>query len=277
MGLDENTMWEKFLVQDTPYLHKKQLKNFQFKDKIWDIAFIDTRGYYFDSSSIHDQQLLDKFIQGLKEGTRFSKRIPTDDLVFDAKNSPTHLILAITARDVYKKSTTESKIDQSSYWFRWFSTTDNLDRLTALYAQMIASLAKHKYSNNSLIAAGKVIVLVTHMDMIPKNQQIDFKDWIIKQFREKGIPENFILFGGKECEWNQKELEQHDDHVKKIIDSLEPDEDYFEKLKSSWELHYSHHTTCRREKGSCKHAFTKDTRDGYGDFLELILNSGSSQ
>jgi hypothetical protein len=92
--LDRNTKREAFQLMNNPYLHKKQFKNFQFRDKIWDIAFLDTP---------HDQNLLDKFVQGLKEGTLFSKHIPTDNLITDINNRPSHLILAITARELYKK------------------------------------------------------------------------------------------------------------------------------------------------------------------------------
>jgi len=97
----------KFAVTETPYLFRHHITNFMFDNAVRNVAFIDTRGYYFDidhpDCAAHDMNLLEKFVQGLPSETKFSKTADLNTLAMDVQNAPTHLILALTARDLYRQ------------------------------------------------------------------------------------------------------------------------------------------------------------------------------
>jgi len=238
--------------------------------------------------------LLEMFVRGLPEGTILDKKIlPTEE---DHKNSPTHLVLVINARDVYKNKKEPNNNSKGSNskgwtgWFRWWgndtdsSETNNIIKLTDLYKRMVDHLSKHRYKNNGIAAAGKVIVLVTHLDMIPKPDREQFKSWITSQFTQNGVSENFILFGEKQCDWDYNALAKHDEEVDRFLTSLSDNDNYWDKLPEwpdfknttkklpgSWWLHYGRSTTCKKE--GCTHEFTKDTTDRYTKLFSVILGA----
>jgi hypothetical protein len=93
-------------VSDTPYLHRTRLTRFNYRGKEYDIAFLDTREYYFNlgDSSIaqHDEDLLRAFICGLKSDTVLSKKTPVSNVECDPTNAPTHLVFALNSRDIWR-------------------------------------------------------------------------------------------------------------------------------------------------------------------------------
>lgn len=88
-----------FAINSDLLLLQTSVNNYSFHGKIIDITFLDTRGYYFDPEYPVDQVTLEKFIQGAAECSQLSKA--ECKLNADANNAPTHVVLAICARDLY--------------------------------------------------------------------------------------------------------------------------------------------------------------------------------
>jgi len=133
------------------------------------------------------------------------------------------------------------------------------------------------------MAVSKVLVLITHVDMLPENNKAKLKQEIANKFKTRGIPENYILFGEKYCTWDQSKLDKHDKEVKAFFDEIKKNKenekkDYFEILKEkkkegAWWLHYSRSAACT--KSGCNHNFTTDTIENYKEYLQIVLSNSN--
>jgi hypothetical protein len=131
--------------------------------------------------------------------------------------------------------------------------------------------------NNSLIASGRILILVALVDTIPLEQRQAFKTSVINQFTLGGIAENMILFIEKNCEWDQSYLRQHDEDVSNFWREVPPTEDYYEALRKrhrspSW-LRYDR-SECTKK--GCSHDFTEDTRQQLHKYLSAMINDSNA-
>lgn len=254
---------------ETPYLYKSHFNNvFIGSDTTRrTFSFVDTRGFYFDTDWPNDLGILDLFVRGLAKNTNFSKNMDLSKVELDATNGVTHMILTIPVRDLY----------MGVSWIGSFVWSGELKpqmkKFISLYYAMVESLVKYRYEDK-FKAKSKIGILVTHMDMLDPVQRNKARTAIISAFKEKDIPDSFVFFGGKECEWAEADLKAHERKVAEFMKRVPEGTDYFDQLKednrSSSYLHIAE-TFCKRE--GCQHKFTKETQEGYERLLRTFLST----
>jgi len=195
-------------------------------------------------------------------------------MIIDPKNSPTHIIITVTARDILK-----CEVQSSSTWAAWynyfagtsdFSPVNVVQLVSMLRLETCDRLGKQQKISEDK-AKGRVIILVNHVDMLPK--PFEMKQIIMKNLKAYGVPENQILFGEKACKWDFEKLDAHDAKVTAFLNGIPKGEDYFEVMKkdglASDYLQYSSNVTCTNT--ACLHNFTETTITAYRDYLRRIL------
>jgi len=307
---------------DTPYLQKHKFKNVCYgkdkdgKEKYGNFSFLDTRGFYFhvpnpedtNSSNINNNdpnnnlqalntnlQILKRFIQGLPEGTDFSKKIPLPTEI-RTENAPTHLILTVSARDLYKGIKWEHPIKKYLEFFiptTWtdaylksISGTINIERIQAmsyLYHTMVKLLADSAYSGDKEKAGDNVVLIITHTDMLTNNDKVPktILGDIRSAFTRLDVLRSVIYFGGKECEWDEQILLDHEKRVNDLLSGLPDNEDYWDYLKKKLNankedshnlIEVLHISPDKCKKGAqCKHRFTEETIKTYAEILNNFL------
>jgi CRISPR/Cas system-associated endonuclease/helicase Cas3 len=88
-----------------------------------------------------------------------------------------------------------------------------------------------------------------------------------------GVPQNLIVFGEKECTWNEDDLIKHEEKVNEFLAKVPKDKDYWtvmqeQNLPNAF-LHI-HEKLCKKE--GCKHKFTKETEEDYVNLMFRVLN-----
>lgn len=114
-------------------------------------------------------------------------------------------------------------------------------------------------------ARSKVAIIVTHMDMIPASSQHKFKNELKTALQKQQISSNYVYFGEKECEWDEKDLQKKEAEVKQFLQSVPEGEDYFEHLKtqSLCNANFLHIDAFLCKKKGCQHQFTDKTKEQY--------------
>jgi hypothetical protein len=259
--------------EETPYLYKHdfcvELPDSAPPTSVSkkEFCFIDTRGYYFSVDHKSDVDLLRYYIRGIRAHSKFSKRPEDVEQLqdqYDPRTGITHLILPISARDIYKGVS----------WLKSWITTgtimkDRLYNFVRLYNVAKHLLAEIRYDCEELEAADKIVVLVTHMDMIPPWNRADAEKQIRAAFGAFNVPENLIAFGAKECEWDEKTLLEHEAQLNKFLQSLGENENYYESTKSV----VMHVPSDRCIRPDCQHLFTEEAKQNYMRLLQHFLNS----
>jgi len=98
----------------------------------------------------------------------------------NSSNAVTHLLLAVNVRDLYEQK--ESESTGIRWWSVWnwigsppqtpkYQTTDKISLFISLWASLVEALAEHRYKGQLLETRGNVVVLVSHMDMLPLDQR----------------------------------------------------------------------------------------------------------
>jgi hypothetical protein len=243
-------------------------------------GLMDTSGYYFLVDTMkctltpHDQNVLNRFLNGLPEGSQFGKIEEFNNIPDNTANKTTHLIFIFNARELYEplsleKRTISAAIEGESHKYWWPFSFLSTSNASTKEIQISSILQKQPLAEMlSLIkgAAGqlkillgleedddsireKFAVIMTHCDMIPNDRFVEFKKEIKKECKFAGISENRIYFGFKECQWDEQVLQQYDKEKQHVPSSA-----------------------CKLGT-NCKHGFTKDTIETYTSVIKMFLHT----
>jgi len=266
-------------VIGTEYLQKYQLHGTYLQREfpwIKIMEFLDTRGRHFDVDDPIDVIWLKKFLDGIQTGSNLSKDVDIDTIVSDHENKVTHVLLPISIRHLG---------EYRSWLFFWddiITCNEKIMKFIKLYHFIAEYIGTHNVINptvdkKALIenATSRIRVILTHLDTVSNDDVIkkNVKQSIITQFRngfpECGIPgisENYILFGEKECKWNQTKIKTLDKKLDMFLKTIDPKKDiltqYLERKKIDPELILEvPEEWCIIP--NCKHNFTEDTVSNY--------------
>jgi hypothetical protein len=92
-----------------------------------------------------------------------------------------------------------------------------------------------------------------------------------------GVPQNLIVFGEKECTWNEDDLIKHEEKVNEFLAKVPKDKDYWTVMQEqglpNGFLHIEEDIYCQKKKKfGCKHKFTQETEEDYVNLMFRVLN-----
>jgi hypothetical protein len=272
-------------VDRTSYLSKYDFDCVKVKGTPRTFSFVDTRGYFFDMTLDKDKEILGRFIEGLPAETPFSRTLDFSGIQTCSENALSHIILAINARSLWGAKTGSSNSPRT-WWsfFTWTGSTPtsasrnplivNLAKVSVLYNTLVRILADKRYQGKLHEARSRVFVLVTHMDMIDADLSTA-KSKIQTALYGYGIPENYVLFGHKECVWDFAALEAQDKETSEFFEQIKPDEDWqdvADRLNKPYYFPHIQPDLCLNTSLGCSHSYTADTRKAFEAILDGILN-----
>jgi len=212
----------------------------------------------------------------------------------DSANAVKTIIFVINARQLYKPKPTDNNETPSGFWALsyyfgiWSAKTKpsaQEDPLTSLinkdavgaFCSLVNACAAvlkstHQYKDSKFRNPSQKYysnpwkIVVTHMDMIPLENKKEFR----KQL-EQSTPYHASKFtyGEKECEWNEKDLQNHEAYVKGLLDKVGEGQDYTEVLKHE-ELNRLHISEDDCIRPNCKHNFTEETLEKISRYNPLF-------
>ena len=257
--------------------------------KKYDFTILNTNHYHFDIDNDNDKDLLKYFIYGVSDSYKFSKD-PVKEPVLDSENTPTNIILKFNARDLYNlnkldKNEKSEKLEEEinlwnkiTKWISYFNleyddhnnnnnnnadiTNDvNLNKLNKLYKFILNSISKTREIDIHK-AKEYIIILITHLEMIPINDRYILQNNIIQSFINNDVLENHIYFISKECEWTNKDLLEYEDN--KTND--------FPLVANDGLLGINKYKCIN---SNCEHKFTYESKKNFMCILKHILDTNS--
>ena len=256
-------------LSSTPYLDKHEFRNVQLDHgkNPSDFVILDTRGYFFKPTDDHDQQLLEKFVHGLRANTEFdTESLPGEDAI-DLENAVTDLILLFFGPDLltFKESNWvfgSSTIIEPSH--------EKIQELCSLYRTCVSSLAT-KYPD-AHTAKKHILVLITHTDMIPKDKIKLLMSEINLLF---DIPKNFVYYSGTECEWIPRDVFQFRETTASLLKQAKENKcnelEYIKQYSES-HLEYNKFRESNCIKTNCKHRFTAESVNAFKKILFQLVS-----
>lgn len=139
-------------------------------------------------------------------------------------------------------------------------------------------LATKKYNGKQSEAQRRIFLIITHEDMFDQEVNILLKTKIRSALYNCNIPPNFAYFGGKECEWDQKDLEAHETEVAEFFEKVPRDQDWQDYYTSTpppphqcKPSKFPHIDEWKCKKPSCQHNWTAETVKNFRECLSSIL------
>ncbi len=260
--------------EETPAVQRYNFRGVQINGSPVTFAFVDTRGYFFNINEPKSVEILERFIQGVREGTKFEEG-ENFGACADTRNATSHLLLAVNARSLW--------VDTAySMWF-WVNSkqqeakakkAQKLEAICSLYGKLVELLAEKRYKGNTIEAKKRVYVLITHMDMIPINQNAA-RTSITSTLSGKGIPPNLVVFAQKTCAWNEADLSSHEDEVDKFFASVPKDVEWFKHARALNKDRGFPHITDDKciNKETCTHDYPDYVIQSFKGLLNQMLST----
>jgi len=234
-------------------------------DRARPFELCDTTGKLFQVDNEDHRRLLKVFLDGVKDGTPLLSGELDPRTVGDPNKKITAAIIISSARWLLS---TERP--------RWFFNV----KKTKTLEQRMFPLCKLINYVRELLGSRKVVVVITHCDMVEE----DDKELILRGLSQ-GIPEdnidgierNFIVFGQKECVWSEKDLVDFDNKlIRSSVDYLrtmtqrEMDKGIEEKLKKDRLTFHIDVSLCKNKDHVHHHPFTELTKAEYLRALSIL-------
>jgi len=258
----------------------------------------------------HDEKMMVRLLDGIREGVAFSKETNENSNEVlkdqnDTTNQVTNLVFVINARQLYKpikiiqEKPENSQVVEpvSSLWsYFWFfvkqAQPESQPKPKKIIKERKLTKTKGvKYAKSLFYACIQILrenskvkqtyekikgdnynlhwkIVITHMDMIPKEFREQFKIEVERAFGFEGV-EKFV-YGEKECEWDEKDLQEHEKRVKELLQKVPEGKDYTNVLtdEERQQLHISFsYCKKRNSESGCEHKFTQKTLEKYRELI----------